>query len=204
MIVSRCTSTVLACTFLVSATACDRHRESDSDAALPLSHVKITAYTPPIAVFSWSQDIAITLARDARLSELVDTRIFDGLDPGMTIEQAQRQVGAAQRLWTDDRGRWAEYRNQWGTLEIGCERPQSVPANESACNWRVYARPNGNVDQVFARPITTQLDAGKKMIQRARYRTIILWTWDHTAILSALIEDERITKMQLLTRLANR
>jgi hypothetical protein len=166
--------------------------------------VKVTAYTPPIAVFSWSQDIAVTLARDARLSDVVDTRIFDGLDPGMTIEQAQSRIGAAQRVWTDGTGRWAEYPNHWGTLEIGCERSQSTPANQGFCNWRLYARPSGNVEKIFGQPIMIQLEPAKKMIQRASYRTIILWTWDHTAILSALIEGERLTKMQLFTRLGNR
>lgn len=203
MITDRWGLAILACTFVVGATACERQRQTEADAPAPLQHVLITASTPPIAIFSWSQDIAITLARDARPAELVDTRVFDGLHPGMTIEQAQRQLGAPQRSWTDETGKWAEYRNEWGTVEIGCERPQSVPANGGTCNWRLYARPSGSVDKIFARPITSQLDLAKKMSPRARDRTIILWTWDHTAILSAIVKEERISRMQLFTRLTN-
>ena len=54
-------------------------------------------------MLSWTQDIAITLARDANLRELVDLRIFNGLQPGTTIEQATKQIGPPARAWSETR-----------------------------------------------------------------------------------------------------
>jgi hypothetical protein len=179
---------------LVAAIACERSRVRDMDVAPPLSHVSITASTPPLAVLSWSQEIAITLARDANVRELVDLRVFNGLQPGTTIEQAKNQLGAPARAWSDESGTWCEYRNQWGTVHVGCERPRSVPATDGSCNWVLYAYPAG---AIFGRAVVEQIDAGKKMTPRASHRTVTLWRWDHTAMVNAMIEGERITQMRL-------
>ena len=105
-------------------------------------------------MLSWRQDVDITLARDADVRELVDLRVFNGLQPGTTIEQARSQIGAPARAWSDDSGTWREYRNEWGTP--------------------------------------------RKMTPRANDRTITLWRRDHTAIVGAFLERERITRMHLL------
>ena len=114
--------TALCCAVLVGAMGCERSRVSEVDVPPPLTHVSIRASTPALAVFSWYQDIAITVARDADVRELVDLRVFNGLQPGTTIEQARSQIGAPARAWSDDSGTWCEYRNQWGTVQLGCER----------------------------------------------------------------------------------
>lgn len=168
--------------------------------APPLSDVRITASTPPLFITSWYQDISITLEKRAAVSEVVDTRIFDGLRSDITNDQAEKQLGRPRRSWVDSSGTWSEYPNAWGTVEIGCERPQSVP-DEGTCNWRVCARPIGGPATILRRPILDQLEDARKMIPRAKYRNITLWRWDHVAMLNVLIEEDHAIRMQLLARI---
>jgi hypothetical protein len=183
---------------LAAAIACERSRVREIDVVPPLSHVSIRASTPPLAVLSWRQDVDITLARDANVRELVDLRVFNGLQPGTTIEQARSQIGAPARAWADAAGTWCEYRNEWGTVQLGCERPRSVPATAASCNWVLYGHPVGTVPTIFGRAVVDQIEPAKKMTPRANDRTITLWRWDHTAIVGAFLERERIARMHLL------
>lgn len=154
-------------------------------------------------MLSWSQDILITLVRDADASTLVDLRVFGGLQPGTTIEQAASKLGTPARAWSDDSGKWSEYRNQWGTVEVGCERPRSVPADDDSCNWRLYGHPTGAVRTVFGPALVEQIEAGRKMTPGAHYRTVTLREWDHNAVVSADLAGERITRMMLHAYIGN-
>lgn len=193
----------LCCALSVAATACERSSVRELAAAPPLNHVSIRSSTPPLAVLSWSQDISITLAPDADVPKLVDTRIFLGLQPGMTIEQATSKLGPPARAWSDDSGNWSEYRNQWGTVQLGCERPRSVSASDASCNWRLYAHPTGALPTVFGPAVIEQIETAKKMTPRANQRSVTLWRWDHTALVDAILVGERITQMQLHAHIAS-
>lgn len=193
----------LCCTLFAAATGCERSSVRELEAAPPLTHVSIRSSTPPVAVLSWSQDISITLARDADVPKLVDLRVFAGLQPGTTIEQAASRLGAPARAWSDDSGNWSEYHNQWGTVQVGCERPRSVPASDGSCNWRLFAHPSGAVPTVFGPAVLEQIEAGKKMTPRAKHRTVTLWRWDHNAVVDAILMGERITQMQLHAHIAS-
>ena len=188
---------------LVAAIACERSAVRELDAAPPLGHVSMRSWTPPVALLSWSQDIMITLARDVDVSKLVDLRVFAGLQPGTTIEQAASKLGAPARAWSDDLGTWSEYRNQWGTLQVGCERSRSVPTSDTSCNWRLYAHPIGAISMVFGRAVVEQIEVGKRMTPRASHRTIMLWSWDHNALVDASLVGERITRMMLHAYIVN-
>lgn len=187
----------LGCALLGTAGACERSAIRELEAAPPLGHVSIRSATPPLAMLSWSQDIVITVARDADASKLVDLRVFAGLQPGTTIEQAANKLGTPARAWSDGSGTWSEYRNQWGTVDVGCERPRSVPANNDSCNWRLYGHPTGAVRTVFGPAVVEQIEAGRKMTPRANHRTVTLRKWDHNAVVSADLAGERITRMML-------
>jgi hypothetical protein len=148
-------------------------------------------------MLSWSQDIMITLARDADVSTLTDLRVFAGLQPGTTIEQAASRLGAPARAWSDDSGTWSEYRNPWGMVQVVCERPLSVPASDVSCHWRLYARPTAALRSVFGPVVVEQIEAGRKMTPRANERTVTIRKWDHNAVVSADLAGERITRMML-------
>jgi hypothetical protein len=154
-------------------------------------------------MLSWSQDIMITLARDADVSTLADLRVFAGLQPGTTIEQAASRLGAPARAWSDDSGTWSEYRNPWGMVQVVCERPRSVPASDVSCHWRLYARPAGAVRTVFGPAVVEQIEVGKKMTPGGFHRTVVLRTWDHNAVVDADLAGDRITRMMLHAYVAN-
>ncbi len=187
----------LGCTVFVAASACERSAVREFDVAPPLGHVSSRSWTPPVAMLSWSQDIMITLARDADVSTLADLRVFAGLQPGTTIEQAASRLGAPARAWSDDSGTWSEYRNPWGMVQVVCERPLSVPASDVSCHWRLYARPTAALRSVFGPVVVEQIEAGRKMTPRANERTVTIRKWDHNAVVSADLAGERITRMML-------
>jgi hypothetical protein len=110
-----------------------------------------------VKTYGWSprnpaQHIAVSLAHDVALTDVVDMSVFGRLLPGSTHADAERTMGKPVRVWTDEWGEaWHVYELPNATVEVGCQYYTSG-GTPSACNWTLLAIPKADPKTLLLDP----------------------------------------------------
>jgi hypothetical protein len=188
---------------------CERSEEKALPAAFPVTKVSVRAFTPFVGLSSWSQTVTLYVARETEIGSLVDLRVFGGLEPGITAEQAEARFGKANQTRTDTFGTtWYSYQTPLGHAEVGCDSRTS-PAEDGKevanlpCWWSLYAYTDQPVSRILREPVLSQLRAAEQVRSKVSDRSIYLVDSEGAPILQVWLKEGRISTMRLYKRLGS-
>lgn len=96
---------------------------------------------PPVGkVILFHNRITVSAAPQANWKELVKLDIFDGFRPGITIEEAKREVGMPSDLARNHYGPYSVYRQPGGLLHVAWEEHRS--GEDAYKVWTLRAYPD--------------------------------------------------------------
>ena len=123
---------------------------------------RVVQGSPPIHEIQY-RDSRIVVFTSAHWSELINTRLFDGFRPGMTFEEALKDVGppdsTGKGLW----GPYYLYRRPDGQVTVSHEEIGSGSAGTKYSSWRLTALPDqGSPQDLLSPMLRRQLESELK------------------------------------------
>lgn len=138
----------------------------------------------------WFQDVFLSLTSKDYLPQVIDMRVFGGVEP---LKDPESRFGKAISTSTDQDGmRWSRYSTPFGYAEVGCEKRHSAATAEAIANAPcfpvVYAYTDASLDQVFREPLLRQIRFAQDWKSHATWRNFAVK--GATAISSSISPSE--------------
>lgn len=149
---------------------------------------------PPIVkIVIWDSEIEIYTS--ARWQELVHTRLFDGLRPGMTFADARRLLGPPASTGQGNWGPYYRYVRPSGDVVIGFEEIGSGMGSAKFTSWRLTAYPTSARTAEILTPILSR-QLGFEFKERTEI--VIMAPDGGYPTFSMVLENDRIRSMTWL------
>lgn len=112
---------------------------------------KTSEGSPPIHKIYY-RDSRIVVFPSVHWKELVNTNLFDGFRPGMTFEEAFKEVGPPDKTGKGLWGPYYLYRRPSGQVTVSYEEIGSGTAGTKYASWRLRALPDRGSPQDLLNP----------------------------------------------------
>lgn len=177
---------------------CARYEEATLSSNPPISKVDVHSFR---GALSWktSERIDIYLAQNAHVGEIVDLRVFGGLEPEANPETRYGKAHSSRR---DDYGMpWYRYLTPVGYVEVGCEKRLSGGSEEvvskAPCFPVVDAHTDLPMESIFREPVAEQIRTAKRMRHSVSLQELTIRDEQGEVIIYCRLRGEHIERLGL-------
>jgi hypothetical protein len=111
---------------------------------------EIVEGTPPIRKIVY-YDQKIVVYPVGSWKDLVDLTLFEGFRPGMTFEEALKEVGPPQKRGKGQWGSYFQYQRRGGLVTLSLEKIGSGTFGTKYTSWKLRGIPaDGSINQIFS------------------------------------------------------